>query len=204
MNALVGAGMDQDHSRERILEVAETRFRRVGHQKTSVDDIASELGMSRANIYRFFSSRIEINECVCERVLNEVAEIASAIARMNAPAIEKVEQLLTAIHRHNKRTLVNAKPTHDLIAAAVHGNWRIMRSHIEQIVALLEAIIREGSESGEFDVQDATNAAWAIRIACTSYLHPTLIEQLVQQDEDTEAGLRDHIRFILKALRTSR
>jgi AcrR family transcriptional regulator len=35
-----------DEVRARILDVAEEHFRRVGHRKTSVADIASELGMS--------------------------------------------------------------------------------------------------------------------------------------------------------------
>ena len=43
-----------DEVRARILEVAEEHYRRIGHHKTSVADIASELGMSRANVYRFF------------------------------------------------------------------------------------------------------------------------------------------------------
>jgi len=46
-------------------------------------DIAAELGMSPANIYRFFSSRDAINQSICGRVVNEVADIASAIARTN-------------------------------------------------------------------------------------------------------------------------
>ena len=35
-----------DEVRARILEVAEEHFRRIGHHKTSVADIASELGFS--------------------------------------------------------------------------------------------------------------------------------------------------------------
>lgn len=46
--------IDVGLSRERILDVAEEHFRRIGYQKTSVADIASCLGMSSANIYRFF------------------------------------------------------------------------------------------------------------------------------------------------------
>ena len=63
------------------MEAAEEQFRRVGW--TSVADIAAELGMSPANIYRFFPSRDAINESICGRVVNEVADIAFAIARTN-------------------------------------------------------------------------------------------------------------------------
>src|SRR5215216_1337574 len=79
MNRPVRTGADPDEARARILEVAEEHFRRIGYHKTSMADIASELGMSPANVYRFFSSRDAINESICGRVLNEVADIASVI-----------------------------------------------------------------------------------------------------------------------------
>src|SRR5438309_4306666 len=164
MNRPVRTGKDSDEARARILEAAEEQFRRAGYHRTSVADIAAGLGMSPANIYRFFPSRDAINESICGRVVNEVADIASAVARTNAPAMEKLDQLLTAVHHRNK------------------------------------TIIREGVEAGEFDVDDAAEAARAVRSAFMPFFHPILIEHCVEHGEDTEAGLRDQIRFILKAL----
>jgi AcrR family transcriptional regulator len=109
MNRPVRTRKDSDEARARILEAAEEHFRRVGYNRTSVADIAAGLGMSPANIYRFFPSRNAINESIFRRVVNEVADIAVAIARTNAPATEKLDQFLTAVHRHNKTTLVKAR-----------------------------------------------------------------------------------------------
>ena len=184
----------------RILEAAEKQFRRVGYHRTSVADIAAELGMSPANIYRFFPSRDAINESICGRVVNEVAEIAFAIACTNAPAMEKLERLLTAVHHHAKMVLVEARPMHELIVATTQQNWPIIKAHIEWMVTTFEAIIREGVEAGEFDVRDAAEAARAVRSAFMPFLHPILIEHCVQHSDDNEAALRDQIRFILKAL----
>jgi AcrR family transcriptional regulator len=113
MNRPVQTGNAFDEARARILEAAENQFRRVGYHRTSVADIAAELGMSPANLYRFFPSRDAINESICGRVVNEVADIAVAIARTNAPATAKLERFLTAVHRQNKTTLVKAKYMHD-------------------------------------------------------------------------------------------
>jgi len=200
MNRPVRTGKDSDKARARILEAAEQQVRRMGYHRTSVADIAAELGMSPANIYRFFPSRDAINESICGRVVNEVADIAFAIARTNAPAMQKLTQLLTAVHHHNKMMLVKARPMHELIVAATQGNWPIIKAHIEQMVMIFEAIIREGIEAGEFDVEDAAEAARAVRSASMAFFHPILIEHCVQHGEDTEAGLRNQIRFILKAL----
>lgn len=127
MNRPVRTANDSDEARARILEVAEEHFRRIGYHKTSVADIASELGMSPANVYRFFPSRDAINESICGRLVNEVADLAFAIARTNASATEKLDQLLTAVHRHNKMTLVKERYMHDLIAAATRRTGRSSR-----------------------------------------------------------------------------
>ncbi len=203
MNRPIRTRTDPDEVRARILKVAEERFRRIGHHKTSVADIASELGMSSANVYRFFPTRDAINEFICERAVNEVADIASAIARTNATAPEKLNRLLTAIHHHSKTKLNKERRIHDMIVATMQKNRAIMKAHIERVVSIFEVIIREGIEAGEFKVEDPAEAARAVRTSFIQFFHPILIEHCLQYGEDAEAGLREQIRFILKALRNS-
>jgi AcrR family transcriptional regulator len=179
--------------------VAEEHFRRIGYHKASVTDIALELGMSRANVYRFFASRDAINKSICGRLVNEIAEIAFAIARTNAPASEKLDHVLTAVH-HHKLILAKEKRTHDIIVAATQENWAIIKAHIERMVTIFEMIIREGNEAGEFKVEDPSQAARAVEAAFIPFFRPILIEHRLQHGEDAEAGLREQIRFILKAL----
>jgi AcrR family transcriptional regulator len=200
MNRLAGMGINSDEVRARILEVAEKQFRRIGYHKTSVADIASELGMSRANVYRFFPSKDAINESVCSRLADAVAEIALTIAHTKAPALERLGDILTAVHRHNKKILIEEKPMHDLMAAAAQGNRPVIKAYIEQIESILEKIIRDGNEAREFYVEDPARTARAIKTAFISFFHPILIEQCVQRGEDTEARLHDQIRFFEKAL----
>lgn len=200
MNRPVRTGNESDEARARILEVAEEHFRSLGYHRTSVADIAAKLGMSPANIYRFFPSRDAINESICGRVVNEVADIAFVIAGANAPAMEKLDQLLTAVHHQNKMMLIKARPMHDLVVTATQENWPIIQAHTARMMTIFEAIIREGIEAGEFEVEDAAEAARVVKHAFMAFFHPILIEHCVQHGEDTEAGLRDQIRFVLKAL----
>jgi hypothetical protein len=69
--------------------------------------------------------------------VNEVADIACAIARTSAPAMEKLDQLLTAVHHHKKVRLVKQRHMHDLIVAATQENWAIVKAHIERMVTIL-------------------------------------------------------------------
>ena len=67
-----------------IVEVAERLFRQIGFQKTMVADIARELHMSPANVYRFFAAKSEINEAVCMDLLGKIEAEAGKIAALEA------------------------------------------------------------------------------------------------------------------------
>jgi AcrR family transcriptional regulator len=75
-----------DDTRLRIMQVAEALFRRLGFAKTAVADIAGELGMSPANVYRFFPSKNAIVEAICQRLLAGCEERALSEARAAGPA----------------------------------------------------------------------------------------------------------------------
>ena len=51
-------------TRQRIVETANKLFHVYGYQKTTVADIARELGMSPANVYRFFASKAELTKAL--------------------------------------------------------------------------------------------------------------------------------------------
>jgi AcrR family transcriptional regulator len=49
-----------DSARERVLAAAERCIERHGIRKTTIEDIASEAGMSRPGVYRYFSDRDDL------------------------------------------------------------------------------------------------------------------------------------------------
>src|SRR5512139_951498 len=80
--------------RERILTTAERLFREIGYQKTTVADIARELRMSPANVYRFFSSKSDIHVAVARQLMDEVEAAARKIAEGPGPAAERLRALV--------------------------------------------------------------------------------------------------------------
>ena len=86
-------------TRARIMAEAERLFRHYGYSKTTVADIARELGMSSGNIYRFFASKAAINEAMAERMLaHRVAESAK-IAKGRGSAYDRLRGVLLHNHR---------------------------------------------------------------------------------------------------------
>ena len=101
---LVSEHIESD-TRERILVVAERLFHEIGYQKTTVADIAKELRMSPANVYRFFDSKKAINEGVARGLMGEVEDAAHAIVIRPGPAADRLRELLTTVHRMTRNAL---------------------------------------------------------------------------------------------------
>src|SRR5579871_1577564 len=161
--------------RERILTTAERLFREIGYQKTTVADIARDLRMSPANVYRFFDSKKSINAGVAKRLMDEVEQASSRIACGKTGASERLRELLTTIHRMNSDRYVADSKMHDMVAAAMEENWDVCKVHMECITDTIGAVIADGVASGEFRVADVNIAAHCTCAAMIRFFHPQVI-----------------------------
>lgn len=184
-------------TRRSIVEVAERLSRQIGFQKTTVADIARELHMSPANIYRFFASKSEINEAVCHQTLGEVENAAEAIAASPAPAGQKVRELIAMIERHNGQRFRADRKVHEMVEAAVSENWGVARQHFVDMQKILARIIEQGMASGEFSSGDSDLASMLVFSACMRFVHPRLMAECAQDPEPTIDQMVD---FCLAAL----
>src|SRR6266481_3227216 len=130
-------------TRERILVVAQRLFRQIGYQKTTVADIAKELRMSPANVYRFFDSKKSIHEGVARR-----------IAQASGPAKPRLRELLKTINRMNTERYVGDSKLHEMVEIAMQEDWDVCIAHMECIASTLGQVIAQGAASGEFDAPD--------------------------------------------------
>src|SRR5436190_15225747 len=118
-----------DDTRARIIETAEALFRRLGFAKTAVADIASELGMSPANVYRFFPSKNAIVEAICQRCLAEVEGKAWAVARGRGAAAERMERLVLEIFVYHRDNFITEQRVHDMVLVAIEHSWDAIKIH---------------------------------------------------------------------------
>jgi AcrR family transcriptional regulator len=189
-----------DDTRARIMVTAEALFRRIGFAKTAVADIAAELGMSPANIYRFFPSKNAIVEAICERCLSELEEKAWAVARSKATAAGRVERLFLEILAYNKENLLEEQRVHDIVLVAIDQNWEAIRAHKHSIGNVLEVILRDGIAAGEFEPVDPRETAELIKRSMVVFTHPVLIAQCLEEHQDLEAAVRQSVRYLLRAI----
>jgi AcrR family transcriptional regulator len=187
----------EHNTRLSILSVAERLFAEIGFEKTTVADIARELRMSPANVYRFFSAKAEINEAVGRRQLRAIEAAGDDIVKQPAPAGEKLRAFLAAVEKANDDRFRSDRKLHDLLETAFSENWPIAHDHVEKITKLLCEIISQGDRDGEFAVGDCELAAILVRSASMRFWHPRL---MVEYAEDPEPTLDQMVDFCLASL----
>ena len=189
-----------DDTRARIMETAEALFRRLGYAKTAVADIAAELGMSPANVYRFFASKNAIVEAICQRCLAEVEAKAWAVGRAKGPAGPRLERLILEILAYHKENLLTDQRVNDMVMAAIELSWDAIRAHKDVMRTVVEVILRDGIETHEFEPVDPRETAELILRSLVAFTHPMVIGQCMEEGQDLEAEARASVRFAIRAI----
>jgi AcrR family transcriptional regulator len=189
-----------DDTRARIVDTAEALFRRLGFAKTAVADIAAELKMSPANVYRFFPSKNAIVEAICQRCLGELEDRAWAVARSRGSASERIERLVLDILSYHKENHLTEQRVNDMVLTAIELSWGAIRAHKEHMRMVFESILREGIERGEFEPIDPRETSRLLMISLVHFCHPVLVAQYLQDQGELEGDARATVRFLLRAI----
>jgi AcrR family transcriptional regulator len=176
----IAPGSTED-ARERILAAAERCIDRHGIRKTTMDDVASEAGLTRPNVYRYFADRDDLLlELITRHARALLARARKSISRQGSLADQIVEKILyTADHarrdpltRHlldpdgtslGKRMIASgtsamcrAEMWDPLLDAAVANNELppgLARSDIHMWLGDVTKMVMRGIEDGEGDVR---------------------------------------------------
>jgi AcrR family transcriptional regulator len=170
-----------DDARERILTAAERCIDRHGIRKTTMDDVASEVGLTRPNVYRYFADRDDLLiELITRHARALVGRARKPISRQGSLADQIVEKILyTADHgrrdpltRHvidpdgtslGKRMVASgttemcrAEMWDPILDAAVANNELppgLPRSDIHLWLSNVTVMVMRGLEDGDGDVR---------------------------------------------------
>ncbi|HWF69562.1 MAG TPA: TetR/AcrR family transcriptional regulator [Mycobacterium sp.] len=177
----LAAPTSTDDARERILAAAERCIERHGIRKTTMDDVACEVGLSRPSVYRYFADRDDLLIELITRHARALLERArKSISRQSSLANQIIETVLyTADHgrrdpmtRHcidpdgtslGKRMiasgtteLIRAEMWDPILDAAVANNELppgLPRSDIHLWLGNVTVMVMRGLEDGDGDVR---------------------------------------------------
>jgi len=174
--------------RDQIVTAAHECFAHYGYAKTTVADLAREIGFSKAYIYRFFESKQAIGDAICANCLDRLFEQVSHAVEQGETATDKLRKFARTITTAGVEFFFSDRKLYEIAALASSEKWAATQVYGERIQALIDEILKEGRESGEFERKtpiDETRRA--IFYAMLPFINPVFLESTIDLLPDAQA-----------------
>lgn len=168
-----------EHSvRDQIVKAARDCFAHYGYAKTTVADLAREIGFSKAYIYRFFESKQAIGEAICGDCVGKLFDQVQEAVDQGQDATDKLRRFARTVTAATVELLFSDRKLYEIAVNASSENWEVTRVYTERLQRLLEEILREGRESGEFERKTPLDETCrSIFYAMKPFIDPVFLER---------------------------
>ncbi len=185
--------------RERIIKEARKLLSRFGFRKTTMADIAKAAKMAKATLYYYFASKEEILKEILQREGNTLRKKLQEAVEKGNTASEKLENYSkTRFHFFRELTLYYKTLTEEY-----YSHNPIVEKERREFdkfeLDMLEKILKEGVEKGEFDVPDPRLYAFLILQAMKGLEYP-LATGIALNYDGKEINLDEALKLLLNIL----
>lgn len=138
-----------------LLAVAVEVFNEKGYDGTSMEDLSRRLGIAKSAIYHHVPSKEQLLSLALDRALDGLATVAAEARALQAPAIERLEQLVRC-----SVEVLQAELPYVTLLLRVRGNTDVERAALERrrtfdrlVAELVEQAERDGDIRPDLDPQ---------------------------------------------------
>lgn len=153
-------GLKSINKKNFILETAREVFARKGYANTTMKDVVAACDVSRGGVYLYFTDVKDLFEAVMEYDLDKDEDFASKISEDAS-----FSDVLALFIKEEKKAILNKKTS---LAVAkyeyyfenkVSGKKNFVKNEFDTKLYVVEELIKEGIDAGEFYDIDASRAA---------------------------------------------
>ena len=146
----------------KIIEMTEEKFFRDGFYKTTMDEVASEIKMSKKTIYKFFPSKDELVMAIAKFFMNKMKSQILPALSTDKNAIEKLADLINILAKASEK--ISNKRMEE-IKRHYPGLWiEIDRFRTEMMFGNITKVIDQGKKEGLF-IDYPTNIVMNVLVA---------------------------------------
>lgn len=184
-----------DQRRTAILDAVVRVIIDIGYTEMTVADVAKAAGVSSALVHYHFSSKSELISAALRAASDDDKQFRESVAADEGSALSRIERVLC------ESLPDDANDGSWLLWIETWGETRrsaeirnVMAELDEHETAVLERLIAEGEQAGEFECADHEGAA-----ACLTALRDGLvIEYTLFQPEQSPVRMTEHLRGAIK------
>jgi AcrR family transcriptional regulator len=187
-------------TKQRILAVAEQVLLSRGADKATVVEVARLLGLTHANIYKFFANKAKVHQAVVELWLERMdAPLASIVADHASAQVRVVRWLDAFVGARRRAWRENPKLFRALQAVVVQEHPATWDTYKVRLCRGLAEILGDGMASGAFKEGNALELASALIDANVRFFHPA--HHLEWSDLRSDAAYNTVRTLLLAGLR---
>jgi AcrR family transcriptional regulator len=148
--------------RDAIVDTSAGVFARQGYHATGIAELCTANGLGKGALYHYIGSKEELLAAIHDRVMDEVESGAERVAEAGGTPSEQLarlgDELLDVIHRYPEHVWVFLHEFPALTGERAERFRKRRRAYERQV----EAVLREGVETGEFRAVDPwlASRAW--------------------------------------------
>lgn len=159
--------LDKGDRLQRIIDVSVELFHKKGYRSTSLDDVACELGVTKAALYHYVSSKEALLSIIYIQALENIFKNFTTISESDLPPDQKLRQIL---RNHIQGIIIPNLALFSVFFTEENqlpdeAHRKIQREK-RKYTEITEKIIREGIELGLFKPVDPTLQAYGLIGMC--------------------------------------
>ncbi|MCW2982310.1 MAG: Transcriptional regulator, TetR family [Solirubrobacterales bacterium] len=144
-------GRRSDERWQDVLTAAAEVFRRLGYSQARLEDVAQEVGISRATLYYYVGTKEELLVALLEDPIAAVTASLKKVAAEKIPAEEKLvaslREYLHLLEEHPTLFIFLSENIHKVMSGPEADE---IRANADSYGRVLTKIVSEGMKSGEF------------------------------------------------------
>lgn len=160
----------------KILDAAEARFRTYGFGKTTMAEIASDIDMSTANLYRYFENKLAIGSAMASRCICSREEaLLEVISREKISEVERLEMFVLTMLNYMHEQFNNEPKMSELVNVIVQKCPDLVANQIKSDRSLLKKILQQGCDKNEFEIENIEDMSSYVLDAVIKFSSPFFV-----------------------------
>ncbi len=160
-------GLDKSIRKQKIIDTAAALFHKKGYSSTSLDDVARELGITKAALYHYVSSKDKLLSTIYTQAFLNIFRDTHEISGMNLPPDEKLRRI---IGNHIRNIIVKNLSMFSVFFSEENQlpekDFKKIREEKKKYTRIIQDIVAEGISKGLFRDIDPVMQSYAILGMC--------------------------------------
>ncbi|MBM9502763.1 TetR family transcriptional regulator [Leptospira sp. 201903071] len=193
-------GLTPEELYNKALDSTETEIRKNGVERLKLTDIARDLKVSHAVLYKFFSDKQALLDEVSKKWLDRIDRELERISAKEEPIDGILKEWFLTLHSLKREKILLDPKLFTAFNLSAEKTRPFVVSHLTTMANLLEDLISRGMKSGMFQCSSAKEGARILFEGTAAFHHPRLVLESI--DEERTLLLETLLETLISGLKT--